>query len=73
MKIKYDDWLKILQQTVQESNWSHLHSHLKSENTKFLILKNYIDEIQDAMMIWELYMQRTKIEGVFKFCNGSRI
>ena len=50
MKIKYEDWLKILQQTVQESNWSHLHSHLKSENTKFLILKNYIDEIQDAIL-----------------------
>ena len=50
MKIKYDDWLKILQQTVQESNWSHLHSQLKSENTKFLILKNYIDEIQDAIL-----------------------
>ena len=50
MKIKYDDWLKILQQTVQENNWSHLHNKLKSDNTKFLILKNYIDDIQDAIL-----------------------
>lgn len=34
-----------------------------------LITSMFIDDIQMAMTIWELYMQRTKIESVFKFCK----
>lgn len=34
-----------------------------------LITSLLIDDIAMAMSIWELYMQRSKIESVFKFCK----
>jgi hypothetical protein len=45
------------------------NGHRIFKDDMLLITSMFIDDIQMAMTIWELYMQRAKIEGVFRFCK----